>query len=120
MLPLALALTLPLPETDVYVATVVDKPPLAVALLETLESASASPAPSMRPSNRQGDKKLNKTFIDISLRHSILTITEIAAPEWRWQAVQHCRRWLHRKRRSLRLHWFAASLAAKFQARSTI
>ncbi len=69
MLPLALALALPPPETDVYVITVVDEPPLAVALLETLEPASASPAASTRPSNRQGDKKLNKTFIATSLRH---------------------------------------------------
>jgi hypothetical protein len=40
MLRLALALTLPLPETDVYVAKVVDKPPLAVALLETLNRSA--------------------------------------------------------------------------------
>ena len=65
-LPLALALALP-PETDVVVITIVEEPPLAVAVLDTVEPASALPAPSARPSNRQGDSKLNKTFIDTSL-----------------------------------------------------
>ena len=62
MLPLALAL--PPPETDVYVVTVVDEPPLALALLETLEPATASPALNNKPSNRQGDTKLFKAVID--------------------------------------------------------
>jgi hypothetical protein len=62
-----LALALPPPETDVYVVTVVPVPPLAVALLETVAPAIASLAPKTRPSNRQGDSKLTRTFIDTSL-----------------------------------------------------
>jgi hypothetical protein len=67
MLPVALALALPPPEADVYVVTLVEEPPLALALLETLDDwAIASPALNTRPSNRQGDTKFFKTFIDTS------------------------------------------------------
>jgi hypothetical protein len=81
-LPLALALALP-PETDVVVITIVDEPPLAVALLETVEPAIAPPAPST--SNRQGDSKLNRTFIDASLFRQIPMVAEMATCGSHWR-----------------------------------
>ncbi len=63
MLPVALALPLPPPETEVYVLTNVELPPLALALLETVDWAIASLALTTRPSNA----KSFKAFIDIPL-----------------------------------------------------
>jgi hypothetical protein len=101
-LPLALALALP-PETDVVVITIVEEPPLAVAVLDTVEPAIALPAPSARPSNRQGDSKLNKTFIDTSQFHQFLMIAEMAAPESHGRPVRRSRYWHRPKRRPIRL-----------------
>lgn len=65
--PVALALALPPPETDVYVVTLVEEPPLALALLETLDWAITSPALTSRPSKRQGYIIFFEIFIDAPL-----------------------------------------------------
>ena len=58
---LALPLALPFPETETDMVTVAPEP---LALLEApAEPAIALPALNTRPSNKQGDTKLFKTFI---------------------------------------------------------
>jgi len=57
-----LALALPLPETDIDMVTCAVE--VLMVLLAPAEPAIASPALTTRPSNRQGEIKLVKTFID--------------------------------------------------------
>jgi hypothetical protein len=61
------------------VITVVDEPPLAVALADTLEPAVALPASRTRASKRQGATRRNKTFIGTSLHRSIAMIADTPA-----------------------------------------
>lgn len=49
----------------------VDEPPLALALLETLDCAIALLAPNTKPTSRQGDNKLLKIFIAISYGNEV-------------------------------------------------